>query len=148
VLIQGNTWAVQHAISIGLKDTEAKLFLASLLDQLETTKSQMSAVDAITDEVVGKAYMENFAGNIFGKADDEERGRRATRNTATKFLAASQFMEVLRCFGELDKEVWILISCLKWVCQGVWGRGDGHCGGNCGRRVVALWFWRATADCG
>jgi len=121
VLIQGNTWAVQHAISIGLKDTDAKLFLASLLDQLETTKSNMSAVDAITDDVVGKAYMENFAGNIFGKADDEERGRRATRNTATKFLAASQFMEVLRCFGELDKEVWILSPCLKWFCQSVWG---------------------------
>ena len=65
----------------------------------------MSGTEAITDEIVGKAYMENFAGNIFSKADDEERSKKATRTTAAKFLAAAQFMEVLRCFGELDKEV-------------------------------------------
>jgi vacuolar protein sorting-associated protein VTA1 len=70
----------------------------------------MSGTEAITDEVVGKAYMENFAGNIFSKADDEERARKATRTTATKFFAAAQFMEVLRCFGDLDKEVWSLLS--------------------------------------
>jgi len=65
----------------------------------------MAGTEAITDDVVGKAYMENFAGNIFSKADDEERARKATKTTATKFLAAAQFMEVLRCFGDLDKEV-------------------------------------------
>jgi vacuolar protein sorting-associated protein VTA1 len=67
--------------------------------------------EAIADEVVGKAYMENFAGNIFAKADEEERSKRATRTTATKFLAAAQFMEALRCFGGLDKEVqWFLFD--------------------------------------
>jgi vacuolar protein sorting-associated protein VTA1 len=65
----------------------------------------MSDTEAITDDVVGKAYMENFAGNIFTKADDEERAKKATRTTATKFLAAAQFMEVLRSFGDLDREV-------------------------------------------
>jgi vacuolar protein sorting-associated protein VTA1 len=105
LITKGNTWAVQSAISIGLKDTESKIFLASLLDHLEKTKAAMSSVEAITDDIVGKAYMENFAGNIFGKADDEEQTKKATRNTATKFHAASQFMEVLRCFGDLDKEV-------------------------------------------
>ena len=65
----------------------------------------MSGTEAITDEVVGKAYMENFAGNIFTAADDEERARKATRTTAAKFFAAAQFMEVLQCFGDLDKEV-------------------------------------------
>jgi vacuolar protein sorting-associated protein VTA1 len=64
----------------------------------------MAGNDAITDDVVGKAYMENFAGNIFAKADEEERSKKATKTTATKFLAAAHFMEVLRCFGDLDKE--------------------------------------------
>lgn len=81
------------------------MFLANLLDSLEKQKVNMSNVEAITDDIVGKAYMENFAGNIFQKADDEERAKKATRATATKFLAAAQFMEVLRCFGDLDKEV-------------------------------------------
>lgn len=70
----------------------------------------MSGTEAITNEIVGKAYMENFAGNIFSKADDEERSKKATRTTATKFLAAAQFMEVLRCFGDLDKEVLYLLN--------------------------------------
>ena len=65
----------------------------------------MAGTEAVTDEVVGKAYMENFAGNIFTSADDEERARNATRSTAAKFFAAAQFMEVLQCFGDLDKEV-------------------------------------------
>ena len=96
---------MQYAISLSLKDPEANVFLASLLDSLEKTKASMAATEAITDEVVGKAYMENFAGNIFTAADDEERARNATRTTAAKFLAAAQFMEVLQCFGDLDKEV-------------------------------------------
>jgi len=104
-LTPGNYWAVQSAITLGLKDAEANVFLASLLDSLEKAKASMSNQEAITDDVVGKAYMENFASNIFSKADDEERAKKATRTTATKFLAASQFMEVLRCFGDLDKEV-------------------------------------------
>ena len=58
--------------------------------------------------------MENFVGNIFAKADEEERSKKATRNTATKFLAAGQFMEVLRCFGDLDKEV-LSPLCLLYV---------------------------------
>jgi hypothetical protein len=106
-LTAGNYWAVQSAISLGLKDPEANVFLASLLDSLEKAKAGMSNQEAITDDVVGKAYMENFATNIFAKADDEERAKKATRTTATKFLAASQFMEVLRCFGDLDKEVFL-----------------------------------------
>ena len=96
---------MQYAITLGLKDPEANVFLASLLDSLEKTKTSMSGTEAIADEIVGKAYMENFAGNIFSRADNEERSNKATRTTATKFLAASQFMDVLRCFGDLDKEV-------------------------------------------
>jgi len=103
--VQGKYWAVQYAISLGLKDADVNVYLAGLLDSLEKQKLSMPGVEALTDDVVGKAYMENFAGNIFSKADDEERSKKATRATATKFLAAAQFMEVLRCFGDLDKEV-------------------------------------------
>jgi len=103
--MQGKYWAVQFAITLGLKDAEVNVYLAALLDSLEKQKASMPGVEAITDDVVGKAYMENFASNIFTKADDEERAKKATRTTATKFLAAAQFMEVLRCFGHLDKEV-------------------------------------------
>ena len=101
----GNYWAVQYAITLGVKDPEANVFLGTLLDNLEKTKVKMSTNEAITDDVVGKAHMENFVTNIFSKADEEERSKKATKATASKFLAASIFMEVLRCFGDLDKEV-------------------------------------------
>jgi vacuolar protein sorting-associated protein VTA1 len=98
-------WAVQCAITLGVRDPDANIFLANLLTQLEQTKSASPTVEAITDDVVGRAYMQNFAANIFGRADDELRQGKAGKGTAGKFLAAAQFMEVLRCFGDLDKEV-------------------------------------------
>jgi vacuolar protein sorting-associated protein VTA1 len=104
---KGNYWAVQYAISLNLKDPSVNVFIASLLDSLEKSKAQMTGNEAISDEVVGKAHMENFAGSIFTKADDEERAKKATKATATKFLAAWHFMEVLRCFGDLDEEVFL-----------------------------------------
>jgi vacuolar protein sorting-associated protein VTA1 len=113
---------VQYAISLGLKDPEANVFLASLLDSLESTKRSMPSTEAITDEVVGKAYMENFSGNIFTAADDQERALKATRTTAAKFLAAAQFMEVLQCFGDLDKEV-IIPMPASLLCFGFGARG-------------------------
>jgi vacuolar protein sorting-associated protein VTA1 len=102
---QGNYWAVQYAITLGVKDANANVFIASLLDSLEKAKAQMAGNEAITDDLVGKAHMENFAGNIFTKADDEERAKKATKATAIKFLAAAHFMEVIKCFGDLDEEV-------------------------------------------
>jgi vacuolar protein sorting-associated protein VTA1 len=96
---------VQYAISLNVKEPSANVFIASLLDQLEKAKTSMAGNEAITDDVVGKAHMENFAGSIFAKADDEERAKKTTKATATKFLAAWHFMEVLRCFGDLDDEV-------------------------------------------
>ena len=101
----GNYWAVQYGISLGAKDPDANVFLGGLLTSMEKTKTDLSGTEAITDDVVGRAYMENFAGNIFTKADEEERNKKATRSTATRFLAAAQFMEVLQGFGDLDKEV-------------------------------------------
>ena len=96
---------MQYGITLGVKDPEANVYLASLLDSLEKSKAALADTEAVVDEVVGKAHMENFAANIFSKADDEERSKKATKKTASKFLAAAQFMEVLRCFGDLDKEV-------------------------------------------
>ncbi|KAJ9126164.1 hypothetical protein QFC24_002437 [Naganishia onofrii] len=52
----------------------------------------------ITDEAAGSAYVENFAMDVFGQADDEDRAGRATKATVRKFIVAAQFIEVLRCF--------------------------------------------------
>jgi vacuolar protein sorting-associated protein VTA1 len=35
--------------------------------------------DAVTNEVAGQAYVENFALNVFSGADDEDRAGKATK---------------------------------------------------------------------
>jgi vacuolar protein sorting-associated protein VTA1 len=43
--------------------------------------------------------VENFALKVFGMADREDRSGNATRATAKKFMAAANFLEMLKVFG-------------------------------------------------
>lgn len=61
--------------------------------------------DAATSDEAGSAYVENFALKVFVGADNEDRSGKADRNTARKFLAASNFFELLTIFGPLSEEV-------------------------------------------
>jgi vacuolar protein sorting-associated protein VTA1 len=67
--------------------------------------------EAITNDTIGYAHIENFALKIFISADNEDRTGNASkyyiliRKTAKTFLAASIFLELLKIFGELDQDV-------------------------------------------
>lgn len=60
-------------------NTEAQSFLFSLMDDLEQLKSSLEKEDAVTNDTVGHAYIENFAYQVFLKADDQDRAGQATR---------------------------------------------------------------------
>ncbi len=69
-------------------------------------KAALAHEAAITDDVAGAAYVDNFALKVFVGADNEDRSGKATRATAKKFIAASNFLELLRLFeGEMKPEV-------------------------------------------
>ena len=65
-------------------------------------KSNIGPSDAIDNEAASSAYVENFALKVFSMADNEDRSGHAKRTTAKKFLAAANFLEVLKIFPKPD----------------------------------------------
>ncbi|PPQ82643.1 hypothetical protein CVT25_007572 [Psilocybe cyanescens] len=95
-------YAAQVGISLKARSTPARDLLFALLNALEQMKTAIGTNDAIDIESVSSAYLENFALKVFANADNEDRGGRATRSTAKKFLAAANFLEVLKTFPKSD----------------------------------------------
>ncbi|KAJ3846149.1 Vta1 like-domain-containing protein [Lentinula lateritia] len=101
-------YAAQVGISLKAKDNASRTLLLELLDVLEKLKREIGPNDAIDTESASAAYVENFALKVFSVADDEDRSDNSTRSTAKKFLAAANFLEVLKTFPktELTVAVW------------------------------------------
>ncbi|KAI8333712.1 Vta1 like-domain-containing protein [Chlamydoabsidia padenii] len=108
-------YAVQLAISRGPSNKTTQTYLSYLLDSLEKKKEALGADnEAISDDLVGYAHVENFALKVFLSADNEDRSGKATKKTAKTFLAASIFLEILKTFNDLDPEVEAKIKYAKW----------------------------------
>ncbi|KIM47740.1 hypothetical protein M413DRAFT_208471 [Hebeloma cylindrosporum] len=95
-------YAAQVGISLKARSTASRDLLIALLGVLEQMKFDIGSNDAIDTESVSSAYVENFALKVFANADNEDRSSRATRATAKKFLAAANFLEVLKTFPKTD----------------------------------------------
>lgn len=85
-----------------MKDPASRGYLTSLLTVLEKTKKEIGPNDAIDNDVVAAAYVENFALKVFGMTDSEDRAGKATRGTAKKFLVAANLMELLQVFDKAN----------------------------------------------
>lgn len=59
----------------------------------------------MTDDVAGKALVEQFALDTFARADNAVRANKASRQTADTFQAAATFMELLAIWGPIDPEI-------------------------------------------
>lgn len=87
----GKYYAAQLGIGQPTQDAAAKTYLLELLDDLESVrgrphpcrltqrKAALGDQDAVTNDTVGHAYLENFALNIFLGADNQDRDGRATK---------------------------------------------------------------------
>ncbi|TFK30916.1 DUF605-domain-containing protein [Coprinopsis marcescibilis] len=99
-------WCAYYAAQIGIglkaRDSPSRDLLLALLGALEKLKGQIGPNDAVDVDAAGAAYVENFALKIFTSADNEDRDGRATRTTAKRFLAAANFLEVLKTFPASD----------------------------------------------
>ena len=65
-------YAVQLGLQIDKSSQEAKVILFSILDWLEKRKKELND-DAINNESVAEAHIENYAVKIFSWADGQER---------------------------------------------------------------------------
>ncbi|KAF7731244.1 hypothetical protein EC973_000660 [Apophysomyces ossiformis] len=110
VLVPAHYYAVKLAISRGPSNKDTKTYLGQLLDSLEQRKVALAGNEAITDDIAGYAYVENFALKVFLNADNEDRAGNASKKTAKNFLAASTFLELLKTFGELDPEAGVEVE--------------------------------------
>lgn len=93
------TYAMEKAMKSG-KDNEpdVKNFLLGLLTALEKDKLTIPLEDR-------RMICEQFAFNVFQRADNEDRSGNATKVTAKTFYAAGTFLDILEQFGELDMEI-------------------------------------------
>ncbi|KAJ3165226.1 hypothetical protein HDU88_004309 [Geranomyces variabilis] len=98
-------FAAKLALERGTRTDSEKKYLTAIMLELEQDKTNLAGNEAITNDVVGYAHIENFALRIFFNADTEDRDGRASKKTAKTFLAASMFLELLKVFGEIDAEV-------------------------------------------
>lgn len=106
-------YAAQQIVDQGLhqKDTEAAIFTGNLLDEIEKLKEDDPVLSSekgqavINDDTVASSYVEAFALKIFARADKAVREKTSTKATAQMFFAAATFFEVVKLFGELDKDV-------------------------------------------
>ena len=102
-----NYWIVNQILSRKLHDAdqECLVYTTTLMDTLESFKSENAAEDAVTDDVAGKAYVEQFGLSTFDRADNAVRANKASRQTADTFQAAATFLDLLGIWGPLDEEI-------------------------------------------
>ncbi|KAG6814128.1 hypothetical protein H0H92_002123 [Tricholoma furcatifolium] len=95
-------WCAYHAAQLGIslsaKDEDSRGLLFKLLGFLEGLKNEIGPSEAVNNQSVSAAYVENFALKVFTMADNEDRAGSATRGTAKKFLASAHFLELLKNF--------------------------------------------------
>ncbi|KAF9573468.1 hypothetical protein BGW38_008422, partial [Lunasporangiospora selenospora] len=110
--VPANYYAAKLAIQKASKDN--RTFIDELLSLLEKQRKEIGENEAITSDLVGYAHVENFAIKIFSKADDEDRAGQGSQKTAKNYVAAANFLELLKVFGEIDSEVEEKIKYAKW----------------------------------
>ncbi|KAJ4156346.1 hypothetical protein NW754_007972 [Fusarium falciforme] len=108
--------AVNQIVGKGLHNTDDETFefTKTLIERLESTKTERADDDAIVDNVAGQAYVEQFANETFDRADRTLRANKVTRQTADTFDAAATFFDLTREWGEPDPEVLQKIKFAKW----------------------------------
>uniref|UniRef100_A0A0K0CY45 Vta1 domain-containing protein n=1 Tax=Angiostrongylus cantonensis TaxID=6313 RepID=A0A0K0CY45_ANGCA len=94
-------YAAQNAMQLDKSSPEALHFLTGLLGTLESIKKQLVGTEAITNEVVAQAHLENYALKLFNFADAKEKAGQVDKSVVHAFYTAGHVMDVLSLFGEV-----------------------------------------------
>ncbi|KAG0000982.1 hypothetical protein BGZ65_003894 [Modicella reniformis] len=127
--------ATYYAVKLAIPkiNPNNKATIEQLLDTLEKQKKSFGENEAISNDLVGYAHIENFALKIFNMADNEDRARQASRQvllglrysteyimqkkkrkTARNFVAAANYLELLKVFGDVESGIEEKIKYSKW----------------------------------
>ncbi|KAG8967362.1 hypothetical protein FRC03_010107 [Tulasnella sp. 419] len=92
-------YAVQQGVHLKPRDKNSRNYLVKLMAPLEAVREDRGS-NVVLDNDAACVYIEDFALRVFDAADNEDRRDAASRGTAKKFLAAANFLELLRVFEE------------------------------------------------
>ncbi|XP_041352195.1 vacuolar protein sorting-associated protein VTA1 homolog [Gigantopelta aegis] len=106
-------YAMQRGMQIDKKSPECRQYLMTLMDFLEKVKSSLQD-EAIHNELVGQAHVENYALKVFLFADNEDRAGRFNKNVVKSFYTAGMLFDVLTYFGELSEDIENNRKYAKW----------------------------------
>ncbi|OQR97783.1 vacuolar protein sorting-associated protein VTA1 [Achlya hypogyna] len=96
----------QYAMELGIKlrendaSDEATHYLLALMESLESEKAALPP----HSQEEGRIICENFAFDIFMRADEEDRAGNSNKNTARTFYAAGSFFDILKQFGQPSED--------------------------------------------
>ncbi|KAG5439860.1 hypothetical protein PCANB_000142 [Pneumocystis canis] len=106
-------WAVKLGLNLPLKTKISKEYLEMIIETLERIKKESINIIEIHDEAIGEIYMKKFAEEIFKNADNDLKMKCILPQTSKKFLAAVNFFEVTKIWGELNSDVLYKIKYAK-----------------------------------
>ena len=107
---------IQTILGRGLHTSsdEATTYTTHMVEQLEQFKEKHPTEEAVTDDTVGKIYVEQFGLKTFRRADTAMRADKVTPQTADTFQAAATFLDLLSIWGKIDPEVMAKIKYAKF----------------------------------
>ncbi|KAJ5688621.1 hypothetical protein N7462_003013 [Penicillium macrosclerotiorum] len=101
-----NFHIVNQIIERGLhSDDEIKTYTTNLVEKLEQFKSENPENETVTDNVAANAYVEQFALEVFNRAEAAMTANKVTKQTVDTFQAAATFLELCQVWGDLDPEI-------------------------------------------
>jgi vacuolar protein sorting-associated protein VTA1 len=115
--VAGNYFVVDSILAQKLhsQSEECMTYTVAMMEKLERIKKDEEHNDAIHDEVAAQAYVEQFASEVYNRADNAVRGRKANKQTVDTFAAARTFLEVLGIWQKpLSEEVKQKVKYAKW----------------------------------
>uniref|UniRef100_A0A0N5AZF5 Vacuolar protein sorting-associated protein VTA1 n=1 Tax=Syphacia muris TaxID=451379 RepID=A0A0N5AZF5_9BILA len=101
-------YAVQTGMNLDKKSEEAFSYLTSLVTTLEKV-IKLAGQEAISQDIVAQAHIENFAMKLFEYADKNDR-----QSVIKAFYTAGYLIDVLTLFGELDENLVVARKYSKW----------------------------------
>lgn len=97
--------ALQTGLELDKSSKEALAVLLPLMEWLEKEKTEKKENEAITNEVVASAHIENYAMKLFLAADKSDRAANFGKNVVKCFYSSGILFDVMQTFGELTPEV-------------------------------------------
>ncbi|GMT28314.1 hypothetical protein PFISCL1PPCAC_19611 [Pristionchus fissidentatus] len=110
-------WCLYYAVQTGMKidrSPESLKFLGNLLETLEVIKKHLMGNEAITNEVVAQAHLEEYGNKIFSFANSKEQRGEVDTKIAQMFHLVGCLLDVLQLFGELDGDLASTKKYAKW----------------------------------